>query len=74
MNFRRPFRRHAKGGIVRTIRGITELDWLHIHTIIRTEYENTAAQHKKPTEYMRGLAFALKVLEACTPHDITEVQ
>lgn len=30
---------------------------------ICVEYGNTAAAHKKPTEYMRGLQFALDAIE-----------
>ena len=30
---------------------------------IRLEYAKTAENHKKPTEYMRGLSFALNVID-----------
>ena len=74
MNFRHLFKRHAKGGIISAIRGIKEHDWHHIYGAIKAEYDATAMNHKKPTEYMRGLAFALNIMEAIQPYDIAEVQ
>lgn len=74
MHFTRLFRSKAKGGISRKISGITTSDWITLYNTIKREYENTAEKHKKPTEYMRGLAFALKVLDDIKPYTIAEVQ
>lgn len=75
MNFKSMFKRPAKGGVIKAIRGITDTEWLSIYEAIFAEYNVTSAKHKKPTEYMRGLTFALKAMEAVKPHNITtEVQ
>ena len=76
MKFSNLFKRRAKAGIIEAtpIRGITEDEWQDIYADIKDEYDDTARQHKKPTEYMRGLAYALKVLEATKPYTIAEVR
>lgn len=77
MNFKSMFKRKtkAKGGIISVIRGINETEWLSIYEAVLAEYNLTAAKHKKPTEYMRGLTFAIGAMEAVKPHNITmEVQ
>lgn len=72
--FHNPFKRPANGGIINTFVGIGATEYAHVHDIIKREYDNTAAAHKKPTEYMRGLAYALSVIEANPPYPIKEVQ
>lgn len=76
MNFRKLFKRHSKtpanGGVI--ISGIKAADWYAIHSVLKAEYANTASSHKKPTEYMRGIAFAIKALETVRPYNIAEVQ
>lgn len=52
--------------------GITTSDWMTVYNTIHREYTETAKSHKKPTEYMRGLAFALEVVDSIRPYDITK--
>lgn len=70
MKFSTLFKRPVKGGITKTIRGIKAEDWINVYATITREYKDTALKHKKPTEYMRGLAFAIKVLESVKPYEI----
>lgn len=52
--------------------GITTSDWMTVYNTIHREYVATEAAHKRPTEYMRGLAFALEVIDSIRPYDITK--
>ena len=74
MNFHNLFRRHCKGGIVEATSGITTSDWMTVYNKIKREYNATAEAHKRPTEYMRGLAFALDILDSIRPYNIAEVK
>ena len=37
---------------------------------IQAEYDATQAQHKKPTEYMRGLQYAIDILSGVEAHEL----
>ena len=74
MKFRNPFKPKARGGVINAIRGVTEAEWYNIYEAIKLEHDRTGLTHKKPTEYMRGLAFAMGVMEAVMPHNIAEVK
>ena len=78
MKFKHPFKRHTDitaQPAKQVVRGVKELEWYDMYEAIKAEHDKTAAMHKKPTEYMRGLAFAIKAMEAIKPYNIiTEVQ
>ena len=78
MPLRKLFNRRAKAAEQPTklvVRGVKEPEWYDIYEAIKAEHDKTALMHKKPTEYMRGLAFAIKAMEAIKPYNIfTEVQ
>lgn len=54
--------------------GITTGEWSAIHDSINGEYDAAKARQKKPdgapSAYMRGLSFALNILEANMPHTL----
>ena len=62
------FKRHSK--VLPTVSGITSSDWLTIYNTILREYNATAKDHKQPTEYMKGLQFALSILDSIRPYNI----
>lgn len=50
--------------------GISATELEAAQQLLRTEYANTAVAHKKPTEYMRGLQYAIDVLCELEPHEL----
>lgn len=62
------FKRHQK--ILPAVSGITSSDWLTIYNTILREYNATAKDHKRPTEYMKGLQFALSTLDSIRPYNV----
>lgn len=52
--------------------GITAAEWSTIHDGINGEYDAAKARQKNPdngpSQYMRGLDFALAIVEANMPH------
>ena len=63
------FKRPSK--VLPAISGITSSDWLTIYNTIPREYNATAKDHKRPTEYMKGLQFALSTLDSIRPYNGT---
>lgn len=55
---------------IRAISGITASDWITIYNTILREYNATAKDHKRPTEYMKGLQFALSTLDSIRPYNV----
>lgn len=76
--FRNPFKRYAKGGINKPVVGITTEEWATVYTAI--EHERDVAKQRqrradgKPSDFMRGLNYALSILDKYHPHVIKEVQ
>lgn len=62
------FKRQSK--ILQAVSGITSSDWLTIYNTILREYNATAKDHKRPTEYMKGLQFALSTLDSIRPYNV----
>ena len=62
------FKRHSK--VLQAVSGITSSDWLTIYNTILREYNATAKDHKRPTEYMKGLQFALSTLDSIRPYNV----
>lgn len=56
------------------VEGITYNEWVNIYNVISHEYEMARmrqfSKDAKPSAYMRGLAFALKVMNKFKPHDL----
>ena len=50
--------------------GVSAAEFEDALALLRTEYDNTAAAHKKPTEYMRGLQYAIDTLGELAPHEL----
>lgn len=57
-------------GKKKTVYGITSGELSVMREKIRVEYADTAEKHKKPTEYMRGLQFALDVIDYVETHEL----
>lgn len=68
----------SKSEPAKPIVGITESDWVKTYNAIQCEYNEAHARQAKPeaepNQYMRGLAKALKILDAIRPYNISEVQ
>ena len=54
------------------VSGITSSDWLTIYNRLMAEYNEVGAKHKRPTEYMRGIVFAIEVLDSIRPYNIVK--
>ena len=50
--------------------GISATELEAAQQLLSAEYANTAVAHKKPTEYMRGLQYAIDVLCELEPHEL----
>lgn len=50
--------------------GISTAELEAVQEQLDAEYANTAAAHKKPTEYMRGLKYAIDALGELAPHEL----
>lgn len=60
-----------------SVPGITESDWIKIYNTLVREYNEAKSRQKssdaKPSNYMRGLTFAMKAMETIRPYNIMEV-
>lgn len=50
--------------------GISAAEFEALRARLCDEYAETGAAHKKPTEYMRGLQYALDALCEFEPHEL----
>ena len=66
------FKRPSK--VLPAASGITSSDWLTIYNTILREYNATAKDHKRPTEYMKGLQFALSTLDSIRPYNVMDAE
>ena len=76
--FRNLFKPHAEGGIIKPVVGITESEWIKVYNAIVCEREAAKQRQRsadaKPSDFMRGLDYAMSILDSYRPHTITEVQ
>lgn len=60
----------------RPVVGITESEWIKVHNTIVREREAAKQRQRsadaKPSDFMRGLDFALSILDRFRPHTIKE--
>ena len=68
------FRHHAKRGVVT---GVTEEEYNNVYSALEAEYTAAASRQRagtmEPSKYMKGLQYALDLLESIEPHKM-EVQ
>ncbi len=68
-------KKHATGGIVpKPVVGITADEFNKIYNALDNEWNEAAKRQKKgatePSRYMKGLEFALDLLESIKPHNL----
>ena len=65
-------KKHAKGGVIRPIIGITDAEYNRIHDALREAYREAVLRQKsataKPSGYMKGLKEAIRIVDSVTPH------
>lgn len=58
-----------------SVDGISASDWLTIHNGIVREFNKAKSRQRsadqKPSDYMRGLQYALQLLDQCRPYKLT---
>ena len=57
-------------GKAKPVVGVSEKEFNDLREEIRLEFVKTQEAHKKPTEYMRGLQFALDVIDKFDAHEL----
>lgn len=78
MNLSKIFKRNVKveepikPAQPKVVRGLKASDVDLMCEAMHAEYDRIAAEHKKPTEYMKGLKFGIFVLESIKPYNIME--
>lgn len=56
------------------VKCVSEHEWLRAYNAIENEYNEARkrqfTENAKPSSYMRGLAFAMKAMNACRPKEM----